>query len=87
MQIIIDTKILITKSTEQSVLRVLHALYHLFFIITLGRKCCDYPCFVDCLSNLSKVKLLVRGGGEIPIHLIPSHCTILPLLTNLYFLT
>lgn len=78
---------MITKSTEKSVLRVLHALCHLFFIITLGCKCCDYPCFVDCLSNLSKIKLLVGGGVETLVHLIPPHCTLLPLLTHLYFLT
>lgn len=42
---------------------------------------------MGCLSNLSKIKLLVGDGVETPINLIPSHCTILPLLTRLYFLT
>ena len=42
---------------------------------------------MGCLSNLSKIKLLVGDAVETAGNLIPSHCTILPLLTRLYFLT
>lgn len=38
------------------------------------------PCFVDCISKLSKVRLLVGGGVETPGNLCSLYCTILSLV-------
>lgn len=44
------------------------------------------PCFVDCISKLSKVRLLVGGGVETPGNLVLSIVPYYLLLTYLYFL-